>query len=346
MRPLLGWWLAALSTVALVGCVGDDDGVSDAAPDAGVCVSSLSFSVVATGLNLPRGIALDQDNVYWADMFTDLAVGGGRIYSAPKDGSAPATMLFSVSGIDDFDIRGLTVHGGALYWIDHRYLPGQGALVDTIRTMPVTGGAPTDLASSGLVRFIVDDDGVFFSTIDAGTFDGVMWHVPAAGGAVTRLGTSPGQFVSFAADTTDLFGTTVLDGLWRMDKGGGDPVTMVPGARGNVFLHDADVYWTEPPPGFALRRVAKAGGAPQTMYTMSGGPFEYYGAVADRDSLLLHNDLVIDRLPLAGGPIERLLCPADGLAIDVYGVAVDATHVYVLYSRGQGATGVMRAPRG
>ena len=344
-------------TMAL-GCGGDDERqpslvdaptaidvpfpVDGGPPDAPPCVSALTFAVIGTGHNLPRDVVVDDHDVYWSDWFTDLSRGGGRIYVAPKDGSAAAVVRSAVADVPDFDIGGLTLHAGALYWVDHRYVPTLGRAVDTIRTMPVAGGTPTDLATGQVIHFVVGDDGVYFASIDPVSGGGVIAHVPLGGGPVTTVGTSADQFTSLAADATTLFGATVADGIWRMDKRGGDPIIIAAGARGDVLVHGPDVYWLEAPT-FAVRRVPKVGGPVTTL--LDGGAAAFTRATFDGEALLLATDRTIGRLPLTGGPLEPLLCPADGADLDIGAIAVDATHVYVTYAQGQDASGVRRSPR-
>jgi hypothetical protein len=211
-------------------------------------------------------------------------------------------------------------------------------------------------AAPGIVDFAVDGPFVYY-----GDFDGGIWRVPKAGGVVpTLLARNEGLEVLWIhVDATRIYfaaitGEVTAD-LYSMPKTGGAAVNVAiaivtPGA----FAADAQfIYWvsigtfneeTLNSDG-AVRRVAKSGGAVQTLVTglsfpiaiTVGGGNVYYGETGIAEG---NPSAGLRRVPVDGGTVVKLL---NGPPVG--SIAVDAANAYVAVFRlGIGLLDIARVP--
>jgi hypothetical protein len=144
-----------------------------------------SIATLASGQDVPFGIAMNDSNVYWS--------AHGTIATIPLDGGSATTL---VSGPLPKNPFGLALDGVNVYWTDY----GSG----TVMSVPQAGGAAVTLASGRLhpSAVAVDDSNVYWLDSDA------VMTVPSSGGSPTTLSTSTGG-LGIAVDATSLYWTTV-----------------------------------------------------------------------------------------------------------------------------------------
>lgn len=314
--------------VAIAGCVAEaplvpEPNPPDPPPAPAPCVATVERTLVATSDFYPRGLALDDDHIYFADYFTDLVIGGGHIYRTSKTSGDMTTTLYSMSGIRSFDLRGLTYRGGALFWREEGYFGG--TFVERLRTMPATGGSPVTIAVGQHIDFVVDDDYTYLTRrVDYDV--AVIERIPH-GGAPEQLATLDDSIQQLAIDDTHLYGVSYLSGIWRMPKSGGSPDFVVPddSAKLQVLLDAEHLYRFDRDNTISLTRFSKLGGA--------GHPIEvpplrdpWYSALLDGDDFYLLGSGMLSRLPKLGGDYTPIACPTDGF--EPHFMAADATRFY------------------
>ncbi len=226
-------------------------------------------STVASGLNSPEGVAVDQaGNVFFADaeaaiVYRVPAGGGapamvgsgfskplgvavdaagnvfvadhgvGKVYKLPADGSAPTTVGSGFS-----EPVGLAVDGaGNVFVSDNGF--------EKVYKVPAGGGAPTTVGSgfSNSQGVAVDGAGnVFVADGNAG----IVYKLPADGGAKTIVASGFGFLTGLAVDAAgDLF-VAVQGRVYKLPADGSPKTTVASGfsapggvavdATGNVFV--------------------------------------------------------------------------------------------------------------
>lgn len=161
---------------------------------------------IATGFVGPRHIVKDDAFVYLSD--------GGKVLRLPSTGGAPEVFAAPPSAPD-----ALAIDGTHVYWATH---DGGGSF--EIGRAPKAGGAREVLASgtSGYTSLGLDDASVWFTRDD-----GVIAHVPKAGGAEVPLATEPGAS-SVAVDDTTVYVIAGTEVIARPKDGGARKVIATP----------------------------------------------------------------------------------------------------------------------
>jgi hypothetical protein len=209
----------------------------------------------------------------------------------------------------------------------------------------------------GVADFAVNAGFVYY-----GDYNGVIWRVPKEGGTPpVELVRIPNEVLWVEVDATRVYfaglsGELTAD-IFSIPKGGGALTTvasalLTPGA----FATDAQfIYWMslgtfageDILSDGAVRRVAKTGGAVQTLagglslplgLTVAGGSVYYgeSGIAAGNTSSGLR------RVPVDGGTITKLF---DGLPVGP--IAVDAVNAYfAVFRLGTGLIDILRLPLG
>ena len=271
-------------------------------------------TVLFAGTTDVRAIAQDDGNVYWADS------GEWTIDGIAKSGGDEIVLAQGQYA------SGLDVRDGLVYWGD----------ATTIATVPITGGAVHDLAST----------------------TGPPWAIAVAGGdaywastedtLVRREDGSPnGEVVAdvgeqgadaLAATATDVFWVSFESAkLYRYSIANATVTTLATPPAGQstaVATDGANVYWTALTDGaneMTIYCVAIAGGEPTALATIAlgqcvkcwvslatDGAFVYFTDGAEDDNG------TIGKVPVTGGPVTIL---ADHQAAP-YTLAVDDACVY------------------
>jgi hypothetical protein len=127
-----------------------------------------------TDTNLPRGLAVQGENLYFAGYAS--AKGGGAIYTMPTVGVAPTTLKTFTTGTPN----DLVTDTDTIYWTDVE--------AGAILTMPIAGGAVTTLASSlGRPQHLAIDSSSVYTADYTG---GGVYAIPIAGSGKAKLATA------------------------------------------------------------------------------------------------------------------------------------------------------------
>jgi hypothetical protein len=110
--------------------------------------------LVASGLNHPRGIALDAENVYWTSYGT--GQNDGAVMKCPKTGCGTSVTVLAQNLVYP---DGLAVDGNYVYFGTH---------AGNVQRVALTGGTAPEMLTTVAVGYplsvAVDDKFVFFST--------------------------------------------------------------------------------------------------------------------------------------------------------------------------------------
>ncbi len=254
-------------------------------------------TVLFSGTTDVRAIAQDDANVYWADS------GGWTIDGIAKSGAGHVVLAQGewASALD--------VQNGLVYWGD----------ATTIATVPTTGGAVHDLASTTAVPWaIAVAGGDAYWTSTQGTL--VRRDDGSPNGAVVADVGEQGAD-ALAATATDVFWVSFESAkLYRYSIANATVTTLAtpPAAQSMAVATDGvNVYWTaltiDGAHQMTIYRVPIAGGAPTALATIAlgqcfkcwaslatDGAFVYFTNGAEDDSG------TIGKVPVTGGPVTSL----------------------------------------
>lgn len=170
-------------------------------------------------------LAIDGQNVYFTGQFaypTKLALsGGGATRLADSPGAA-----------------GMAIDRHNLYWTVRDGASTRG----DVRQVSLSGGAVSTLAQGeGMPQGIAaDDESVYWANNQSGE----IRRFTHTGGLITTL--AAGEFTPtvLAIDETSVY-FSALDGLRKVAKSGGTPVTLAASQAFDIKLDQTSVYWTD-----------------------------------------------------------------------------------------------------
>lgn len=275
--------------------------------------------VLASGLDWPSQLVLDDDHAYWIN----LGVGDiGSVMRVAKSGGDPE-LLATQPG---FPVS-LVVDDEAVYWTVSSTQPGGGAVMRVAKAggtpVAVVVGLnwPSELAQDADSLYWRDELSGVESVAKRGGVPSVL--VPgdtlSSGLAVDR---GRVYFEDFAAGTISSVATT------------GGPVTQIASvAHSDIgfFVVDGDVvYWHVDLVG-SVMQVAIAGGTPSVLYP-ADDELGYF--VVTSDAVYVTEKGEIPEMPPGPRAVERITRTGDArtqitpLAAGNWGLAVDAENVY------------------
>ncbi len=260
-------------------------------------------------------VQVDSARVYFND-------GTGRLWSAPKDGSATATRL-----VDDprDSVRSFVVDGDTIYY----------AAREAIRSVPTRGGPITRWAnnSSGPI-LVVSDRQYIYHTV----FDGSATYRVSLTTKREERFCPGGKHQTLAVDDANLYIASYFSGtITATSKKTRRAHVLISGVRRPVRLtiDDGYVYFTSEADG-SVRRIAKSGGRSEVLargqrgqeHLALDGRYVYW---ATRTA---PGTFAVMRAPLVASPSVAPEALYTGLR-SVGGIAVDERYVYVA-DRGAG----------
>lgn len=266
-------------------------------------------------------VQVDAERVYFND-------GAGQLWAAPKDGSAPASML--VDGGRDH-VRSFVVDGEALHY----------ATAEQLRTVPVRGGESSlgiD-SPSGPVLLVGDAKALYHTTFDGSAT--LRWVVGAAREERFCAG---GKHQTLAVDDSNVYVASYARGtITAISRKTRRARLLVEGVRRpvRVAVHAGWVYFTSEADG-AIRRVRARGGRVDVLARHQSDPEHL--AIDDAHvywaSKLGPGHYALMRAPVAGkGEPEAIYSGLHSAA----GLSVDDDFVYVA-DRGAGEVVRVRKP--
>ena len=255
------------------------------------------------------GLALTPDEIVFASA-------GNPYYvrAVPQSGGTVRTLVSvpSPAELARNSLRDISVAGSGVYWIDS----GNKAL----NSVPLAGGAVTALAS-GLP--LPSDLGVPVAMTVTGAH--AYWTEPGnVVGCCLRLGTGSVKRIPLAGGTA----TTIASGLDR---------------PGGVDVDAETVAW------FEMWRLARRPNSSGEILTVASGIAADMPRIASDGThvYVLDTDL-IKRVPMAGGPVEKLAVARFGAYNDFstvgQDIATDGRYVYWTIKEGAGAPVVQKVP--
>lgn len=263
----------------------------------GDCVDGRCAPIVLDRGDTPVSIALDEDEVFWTDLY------GGLVRSTPKSGGsgiglgeAPGWSPIGVAVSHDYvfvtlyhpSMLGMVVRmdkgrhndsfvqtsssyngpwavaadGGAVYWTnryDDVMLASAPLALDTAMSL-ATAGVPEPVSAEP-VAMALDADYVYWTQF----VWGVVARTPKIGGATLEIASGQSPALGIAVDDVNVYwgGKTAI---WRAPKAGGVLTAIVEVARfsGGVAVDDTHVYWADAgdpmaPSDGSIHRAPKGG---------------------------------------------------------------------------------------
>jgi uncharacterized repeat protein (TIGR03803 family) len=192
-------------------------------------INTLIFFDFSNGA-LPQGLTLSADGTTFfgatngGGAYGAASLGYGTLFSIPVGGGTPTVLTsFSQAYVAKPNaVLTLSGDGNSLYGTT--FNPFNGVNNGSVFSIPVTGGTPTVLASTGGARWssLTPSGNTFYSTAAVGGIDGVSWvsSVPITGGTPTTLAslsgsndTNPVANLTLSRDGYTLYGTTASGGV-------------------------------------------------------------------------------------------------------------------------------------
>ncbi|AKT39196.1 hypothetical protein [Chondromyces crocatus] len=195
----------------------------------------------------PRGLALDEEDVYWVNQ------DGGAVLSAPKAGGSVRTIA---SG---YTVRDVALHAGVVFWTSQT-----GAI---LRAGPGAVGVVTlfegDVGPDGIA---LDDQFVYWANRDTGD----LLRVAQSGGVMDadRLHSGPDGPTDIALDATHLYWSNHKTGeIMKVPLNGAEDAVVLSVEQDSqpfgIAVDTAYVYWASN--GFGQVNRAPIGGGPRTV---------------------------------------------------------------------------------
>jgi hypothetical protein len=209
-----------------------------------VAIGGGDVTTIATEQNNVDSVAVDDKNVYWANVGRPKKARDSSLMNAPLSGGTVTTLAAGQN-----TIWGIAVDATSVYWTArvNTDVGPQTKGAGVVMKMPVRGGQPITLASKqeNPRGIAVDSANVYWTNWGTGAKDtGSVVKVPLRGGAPTTLSSANNFNDAIAVDAKNVYWSTDAD-LMRVPVGGGEVTTLVTGDRIVAIALDAtSVYWT------------------------------------------------------------------------------------------------------
>jgi hypothetical protein len=233
-----------------------------------VSICGGAVTTLATGQSAPTAIAVDATSVYWIN-YPETEQGGSIMRVAKGGGAAPEVLASALGGVDCIAVGSSAVYGAT----------GIGA----VTRISLEGGAPTvvvpgDILVSGLA---VDTTRAYWISEKGGVLGGILFSAPLTSGTgtPTMLASGLNNARSLVLGATVLywieFDTAYVPNVVRMPAGGGTPELVASNAVA-FAIDGADVFWIRssslPPVMDDILEGSLDGGAPTVLAAGQSSP--------------------------------------------------------------------------
>lgn len=286
------------------GATAGTGGAGNAGGSAGYGAAE-QIDTLATGLNMPSEIEVDDTHAYWVDGYGNPSL--GRV---AKAGGALEELVLDTMAVD------LALDD------THVYFTATG-MDASVRRLPKSGGPPEVLAQDVGSPFGIALDGTWVYWTDAS--GGNAYRVAKTGGTPELLTSGLDDPWRIAIDDSTVFVAEVLTIASFPKDGGARTLVASPGKAGSygpseILVDDSWVYFGMS--GFTpsgLTRMAKDGTGQESLYDKA-----VMDAAMDATHVYLGVWNAIGRADRGTGQTE-IIAPQQP---NVAGIAVDATHAY------------------
>lgn len=209
-----------------------------------VSICGGAVTTLATGQSAPSSIAVDATSVYWIN-YPGTEQSGTIMRVAKGGGAAPEILAAALGGLDCMAVGSAAVYGG-------------GTGIGEVTRIPLEGGAPTVVVPGNVLvsGLAVDTTRVYWISEKAGALAEVLLSAPltsGTGGALTTLASGLNNAQSLVVGAASLYwledDTAYVPNVVRMPAGGGTPEVVALNAAA-FAIDGADVFWirsTSPP---------------------------------------------------------------------------------------------------
>lgn len=215
------------------------------------CAKGEGAVALASGLNWPFGVAVDETSVYFALYNSD-----GAVMKVPKAGGEVMTLKEGLDSpsqlaLDDANLYVSVAGSGQVLKISK-----DGADVAVLASGQ---GGPSGLA--------IDATHVYW----ANYLGGSLVNVPKSGGPTATLASELNPY-RVGVGTTDLYWSGSSSGLRSVLKTGGPSIQIASGNPRTMVSDGTSVYWTDPGDA-TVKRADEDGGNPETLAALEVDAF-------------------------------------------------------------------------
>lgn len=319
------WW--ALGAIVVAGCSDPDpspidaapidgavDGAIDAAIDAETDGPGVDATLLAGGLNVPRGIALAAGHVYIVTGGTTatatgtvarVAIGGGELETLASGQSQPHDLQVS----------------DRVYWTNATFFAANGR---SLRAMPLTGGADVTVATFNPGPFALAIDATT-AYVARGETDQPLTSAPLAGGATSDLTPPTGVIRDLEVDATHVYYLVGSQVRRVLKSGAAAPEQIASSTEPQALASHGDtLYWIS---SASVMRAQRDGTGLATVATATR-PLRAIAVDDTHVYVAEHGDGAADgrilRVPVGGGELEPLTTARHA----PFAIALDAESVY------------------
>ncbi len=295
----------------------------------GVCQQANVPVVLASGLDSPHDLAIDDTWVYFIEDDSD----EGTVKKVPKSGGNVVTLATLCK-----EPMALTVDGSNVYWLE-RNNGSNGRL----RKVSKGGGAVTDLSTDlhNAQNHLVEAGGYLYFGDGKSGGGGVIKKVGVNGGVTVLVEGNGLLNLNTAVDVHNgnVYFRNDYDKVLRVSTGGGAVTELGSGEPSSLFVTDSYILFTEYSNG-NVKRMPLNGGPAVNVATNTYGAGDLVVDGSYVYWIVNNNPGAVKRAAVLGGDEKTYSTQANSL-----GLAVDADYVYygvsVFINQGK----IMRAPK-